>query len=63
MFRLVIEDKNIDYELDNANEVANAIFNNTNEWMFASHVREVCANAKSGDRFEYEDNGITIECL
>lgn len=63
MFRLVIEDKYLDCKLDNADEVANVIFNNTGLWMFASHVRQACNEAKSGDRFEYEDVGVIIECL
>lgn len=63
MFRLVIEDKYLDCKLDNASEVANVIFDKTGLWMFASHVRQVCGKAKSGDRFEYEDVGVIIECL
>lgn len=63
MFRLVIKDRYVDCELDNASEVANAIFDNTGLWMFASHVKQVCNEAKSGERFEYEDVGVTIECL
>lgn len=63
MFRLIIEDKNLDCKLDNAGEVATVIFENTGLWMFASHVRQVCNEAKSGDRFEYEDVGVTIEHL
>ena len=63
MFRLVIKNRYVDCELDNASEVANLIFDNTNLWMFASHVKQVCSEAKIGDKFEYEDVGVTIECV
>lgn len=63
MFRLIIEDKHIDYKLSSAMEVANVIFENTNDWMLASNAREVCVNSKSGCRFECYEYGIVIECL
>ena len=63
MFRLIVEDKHIDYTLSSAMEVANAVFENTGLWMLASHIREECSKAKSGDRFEYDDAGVVIECL
>lgn len=62
MFQFIIKEKNIEYRLDTANEVANAFFENTNEWMVASNVGEVCNKAKTGDVFEYEE-GIIIKCL
>ena len=63
MFKLIMEEKNVNCTLDNADNVANLVFELTGLWMFASHVREVCGKAKSGDKFEYDDCGITIECL
>lgn len=34
-----------------------------NKWMLAVHVLQECKKAKFGDRFEYEDAGIVIECI
>lgn len=63
MFRLIIEDKHIDYKLHSAAEVANAVFENTGDWMLASHAREVCVNSSAGCRFEYFEDGVVIECM
>ena len=60
MFRLIIEDKFIDYHLETAAEVANAVFENTGLWMLASHVKEVCACLTVGDKWENKDAGIII---
>lgn len=63
MFRLVIEDRNFDGKFDDADEVANVVFDKTGLWTLASLVRQECNEAKSGDKFEYEDAGVVIECL
>lgn len=63
MFRLIIEDKNIDMELENANDVANVFFENTNDWLYTSHLRETCSKAKSGDITFFDIYNITILCL
>jgi hypothetical protein len=58
-----MEDKNIDMELKNENDVANQVFNNTNEWMLASSVKAYCKKMNVGDIIYYDQSRITILCL
>lgn len=50
------------YNIDTLDNVSETIFNVTGLLMFANHVKDVCSKAKPGDRFEYRDVGLIIEC-
>lgn len=62
-FTLIDEYREIQETFDTANDVANFTFETTGLWMLAIHVKEVCNEAKSGDKWENEDVGLTIECI
>lgn len=53
------EEENV-YQFLNADSVSDFIYNRTKLWMFASHIRELCNKAKSGDIMEFKDVGLKI---
>lgn len=46
-----------------ADEVANVVFQTTGLWQLSSHIRQICPNMKVGEVKEFDDAGITIECI
>lgn len=62
MFHLIIDDQNIDYSLNTAADVANAVFDSTGIWSLASVVKQWCCEAKPGTRLAFEDTGVIIYC-
>ena len=62
-FTLFGESRQIDTTFDSAEEMADFVFEATGFWILAKHIKEICNNMHSGDKWVNEDAGIIIECI
>ena len=63
MFRVYFIDEDRWYRFEDADSVANFIFDTIGDWLLASGVRNECHNVKPGDAeldLDYEDYGFVI---
>ena len=61
MFEVTFVDE-CTYHCNSVDEVYDVISIFHGSLVFANYIKSVCAKAKPGDKIEYKDDGIIIEC-
>ena len=65
MFKLILNNGYVEIveNFDTVDNMVKFTYDATGLGLLSMHIKEVCNELKSGDKWENKDAGITIECI